>query len=151
MLCSMCNKYQASIFSSKILPDGKREMEGLCINCAKKQGINTDEILNAQSQTIFNKNANDVNKQLEGLFKNLSENLGDIEGIEFGGIPAEQIDMEDTDEENQSHKVFAGAIPLGSIFGNIFGGQNQAQEANGTVKKKVKPEKKKNVNKKKKN
>ena len=150
MLCSMCNKYQASIFSSKILPDGKREMEGLCINCAKKQGINTDEILNAQSQTIFNKNANDVNKQLEGLFKNLSENLGDIEGIEFGGIPAEQIDMEDTDEENQSHKVFAGAIPLGSIFGNIFGGQNQAQEANGTVKKKVKPEKKKNVNKKKK-
>ena len=150
MLCSMCNKYQASIFSSKILPDGKREMEGLCINCAKKQGINTDEILNAQSQTIFNKNANDVNKQLEGLFKNLSENLGDIEGIEFGGIPAEQIDMEDTDEENQSHKVFAGAIPLGSIFGNIFGGQNQAQEANSTVKKKVKPEKKKNVNKKKK-
>ena len=151
MLCSMCNKYQASIFSSKIMPDGKREMEGLCINCAKKQGINTDEILKAQNQTIFNKNATDVNKQLEGLFKNLSENLGDIEGLEFGGIPVEQIDNEETDdEENQSPKVFAGAIPLGSIFGNIFGGQNQAQEANGTIKKKVKPEKKKNVNKKKK-
>ena len=151
MLCSMCNKYQASIFSSKIMPDGKREMEGLCINCAKKQGINTDEILKAQNQTIFNKNANDVNKQLEGLFKNLSENLGDIEGLEFGGIPVEQMDNEETDdEENQSPKVFAGAIPLGSIFGNIFGGQNQAQEANGTIKKKVKPEKKKNVNKKKK-
>ena len=151
MLCSMCNKYQASIFSSKIMPDGKREMEGLCINCAKKQGINTDEILKAQNQTIFNKNANDVNKQLEGLFKNLSENLGDIEGLEFGGIPVEQIDNEDADdEENQSPKVFAGAIPLGSIFGNIFGGQNQAQEASGTIKKKVKPEKKKNANKKKK-
>ena len=151
MLCSMCNKYQASIFSSKIMPDGKREMEGLCINCAKKQGINTDEILKAQNQTIFNKNANDVNKQLEGLFKNLSENLGDIEGLEFGGIPVEQIDNEETDdEENQSPKVFAGAIPLGSIFGNIFGGQNQAQEASGTIKKKVKPEKKKNTNKKKK-
>ena len=151
MLCSMCNKYQASIFSSKIMPDGKREMEGLCINCAKKQGINTDEILKAQNQTIFNKNANDVNKQLEGLFKNLSENLGDIEGLEFGGIPVEQMDNEETDdEENQSPKVFAGAIPLGSIFGNIFGGQNQAQEASGTIKKKVKPEKKKNANKKKK-
>ena len=151
MLCSMCNKYQASIFSSKIMPDGKREMEGLCINCAKKQGINTDEILKAQNQTIFNKNANDVNKQLEGLFKNLSENLGDIEGIEFGGIPVEQMDNEETDdEENQNPKVFAGAIPLGSIFGNIFGGQNQAQEASGTIKKKVKPEKKKNANKKKK-
>ena len=45
MICSMCKKNQASIFSSKITPDGKREMEGLCINCAKKLGINTDEIL----------------------------------------------------------------------------------------------------------
>mgnify|MGYP003315811664 CR=1 FL=1 len=92
MLCSMCNKYQASIFSSKITPDGKREMEGLCIDCAKKQGINTDEILKAQSQTVFNQNANDVNKQLEGLFKNLSENLGDIDSIQFGAIPASQFE-----------------------------------------------------------
>ena len=150
MLCSMCNKYQASIFSSKITPDGKREMEGLCINCAKKQGINTDEILKAQSQTIFNQNANDVNKQLEGLFQNLSENLGDIDGIQFGAIPASQFEDDNDSDEPQEPKVFAGAIPLGSIFGNIFGTQNQAQELNGTIKKKVKPEKKKNANKKKK-
>ena len=150
MLCSMCNKYQASIFSSKITPDGKREMEGLCINCAKKQGINTDEILKAQSQTIFNQNANDVNKQLEGLFQNLSENLGDIDGIQFGAIPASQFEDDNDSDEPQEPKVFAGAIPLGSIFGNLFGGQGQPQEANGTIKKKVKPEKKKNANKKKK-
>ncbi|HCC04241.1 MAG TPA: chaperone ClpB [Clostridiales bacterium] len=150
MLCSMCNKYQASIFSSKILPNGKREMEGLCINCAKKQGINTDEILKAQSQTVFNQNANDVNKQLEGLFKNLSENLGDIDGIQFGAIPASQFEDDNDSDEPQEPKVFAGAIPLGSIFGNLFGGQGQPQESNGTIKKKVKPEKKKNANKKKK-
>ena len=150
MLCSMCNKYQASIFSSKITPDGKREMEGLCINCAKKQGINTDEILKAQSQTVFNQNANDVNKQLEGLFKNLSENLGDIDGIQFGAIPSTQFEDDSDSDEPQEPKVFAGAIPLGSIFGNLFGGQGQPQEANGTIKKKVKPEKKKNANKKKK-
>ena len=150
MLCSMCNKYQASIFSSKIMPDGKREMEGLCINCAKKQGINTDEILKAQSQTIFNQNANDVNKQLEGLFQNLSENLGDIDGIQFGAIPSTQFEDDNDSDEPQEPKVFAGAIPLGSIFGNLFGSQGQPQEANGTIKKKVKPEKKKNANKKKK-
>ena len=150
MLCSMCNKYQASIFSSKIMPDGKREMEGLCINCAKKQGINTDEILKAQGQTIFNQNANDVNKQLEGLFKNLSENLGDMEGFEIGAISPSQIDEDIDSDETQQPKVFAGAIPLGSIFGNIFGNQGQPQESNGTIKKKVKPEKKKNGNKKKK-
>ena len=150
MLCSMCNKYQASIFSSKIMPDGKREMEGLCINCAKKQGINTDEILKAQSQTIFNQNANNVNKQLEGLFQNLSENLGDIDGIQFGAIPTTQFEDDNDSDEPQEPKVFAGAIPLGSIFGNLFGSQGQSQEANGTIKKKVKPEKKKNANKKKK-
>jgi len=150
MLCSMCNKYQASIFSSKIMPDGKREMEGLCINCAKKQGINTDEILKAQSQTFFNKNAAEVNKQLEGLFQNLSENLGDIEGIQFGAIPSTQFEEDTDSDEPQEPKVFAGAIPLGSIFGNLFGSQNQPQDANSTVKKKVKPEKKKNTIKKKK-
>ena len=116
----------------------------MCIDCAKKLGINTDEILNEQSKTIFNQNAVNMNKQLEGLFKNLSENLGDIDGIEFGAIPVNESpnnfdeDDEIDDESPESPKVFAGAIPLGSIFGNFFGGQNQAQESNGSVKKKVK-------------
>ena len=41
-LCNICKKNPAVIFSSKV-ENGKRQMEGLCINCAKKQGINTDE------------------------------------------------------------------------------------------------------------
>lgn len=153
MICSMCKKNQASIFSSKITPDGKREMEGLCINCAKKLGINTDEILKAQNQSIINNQSEQMNKQLEGLFKNLSENLGSIDGIELGAIPINETDdYEDQDDENEAPKVFAGAIPLGSIFGNIFGEpgtQNQpASSGNGNTKKKVKPEKKKNKKKK---
>ena len=153
MICSMCKKNQASIFSSKITPDGKREMEGLCINCAKKLGINTDEILKAQNQSIINNQSEQMNKQLEGLFKNLSENLGSIDGIELGAIPINEADdYEDQDEENEAPKVFAGAIPLGSIFGNIFGGpETQGQPSssgNGNTKKKVKPEKKKNKKKK---
>ena len=151
MICSMCNKNQASIFSSKITPDGKREMEGLCINCAKKLGINTDEILKAQNQTIINNQSEQMNKQLEGLFKNLSENLGSIDGIELGSIPINEED-DVQDDENEAPRVFAGAIPLGSLFGNIFGGpEAQAQQApngNGNTKKKVKPEKKKNKKKK---
>ena len=153
MICSMCKKNQASIFSSKITPDGKREMEGLCINCAKKLGINTDEILKAQNQSIINNQSEQMNKQLEGLFKNLSENLGSIDGIELGAIPINETDdYENQDDENEAPKVFAGAIPLGSIFGNIFGepeSQNQsASSGNGNTKKKVKPEKKKNKKKK---
>ena len=151
MICSMCKKNQASIFSSKITPDGKREMEGLCINCAKKLGINTDEILKAQNQTIINNQSEQMNKQLEGLFKNLSENLGAIDGIELGAIPINESDDDYQDDENETPKVFAGAIPLGSIFGNIFGGPEPQQGqpvSNGNIKKKVKPEKKKNKKKK---
>ena len=152
MICSMCKKNQASIFSSKITPDGKREMEGLCINCAKKLGINTDEILKAQNQTIINNQSEQMNKQLEGLFKNLSENLGSIDGIELGAIPVNEEDDEEQYDENEAPKVFAGAIPLGSIFGNIFGGPEpqgqQVTSGNGNTKKKVKPEKKKNKKKK---
>ena len=152
MICSMCHKNQAAIFSSKITPDGKREMEGLCINCAKKLGINTDEIIKAQNQSIINNRSEQMNKQFEGLLKNLSENLGSIDGIELGAIPINESDDDDQDDENEAPKVFAVAIPLGSIFGNIFGepeaqGQ-QTSGGNGNTKKKVKPEKKKNKKKK---
>ena len=153
MLCSMCHKNQAAIFSSKIMPNGKREMEGLCINCAKKQGINTEEILKAQNSSIFNAQAENVNKSLEGLFKSLSESLGDMDGVEFGAFPIGNNGESEKDEnfEENGPKVFAGAIPLGSIFGNIFESQSQNlnEEANNNVKKKVKPEKKKAKNKKK--
>ena len=151
MICNICGKRPAVIFSSKE-ENGKRKMEGLCIECAKKQGINTEEILKAQSDTTGKMQIDNMNKQLEGLFKNLTENLGNIEGIELGAIPVDDMivnDGEDDDEEfdDNPSKIFAKAIPLGSIFGNLpnFQNQNNEQQAeNGNeVKKKVKPEKKK--------
>ena len=39
MLCSKCNKNTAIIFMDKI-EKGKSSLEGLCYDCAKKQGIN---------------------------------------------------------------------------------------------------------------
>ena len=161
MLCSMCNKNPAVIFSSKE-ENGNRKLEGLCINCAKKQGINTDEVLRAQSQAASDINAKDMNTQLEGLFKNLAESLNNIEGLEFDAIPFNDfqnnnIDADSEDDEDIAEQgarpIFAGAIPLGSIFGNLgnFRQQNGADESSNTnVKKKVKPEKKKNKSKKKK-
>ena len=150
MICNICGKRPAVIFSSKE-ENGKRKMEGLCIECAKKQGINTEEILKAQSDTTGKMQIDNMNKQLEGLFKNLTENLGNIEGIELGAIPVD--DMMENDEEDDEEfddnpsKIFAKAIPLGSIFGNIPNFQNQNSEQQGEngneVKKKVKPEKKK--------
>ena len=152
MICSMCHKNQAKIFTSKETPDGKMQMEGLCIDCAKKKGINTDEILKAQTSSMLEGGAENMNKNLEGLFKNLSESLGNIEGIEFGAIPIDENIDKDDQEETEEPKVFAGAIPIGSIFGNIFNQkmQNGEETTNANVKKKIKPEKKKPKNKRKK-
>lgn len=153
MICSMCKKNPAAIFSSKMDANGKREMEGLCIPCAKKLGINTDEILRAQNNAMFNTSPSELNKNLENLFKNLSEGLGEIDGIEFNAIPVDENLDKDENIEDGEPKVFAGAIPLGSIFGNIFNqkSQNSNDEvSSGNTKKKVKPEKKKQKNKKKK-
>jgi len=163
MLCNICRKNPAVIFSSKE-ENGKRIMEGLCIDCAKKQGINTDEILKAQTDA----QAKNINNGLEGLFKNLAESLNNIDGLEFDAMAfpdmgnmnfnTQNQDDEDYEDEegenNQRPPIFAGAIPLGSIFGNLSNfKQNNGQDevsGNGNVKKKVKPEKKKSANKRKK-
>ena len=153
MLCSMCHKNEAKIFSSKEMPNGKREMEGLCIECAKKTGINTDEILKAQNNAIFNNGQINMNKGIEGLFKDISKSLENMEDINFEAIPInDEQDGEDSQDENDS-RVFAGAIPLSSIFGNIFNPKmqnNGNEDGSANVKKKVKPEKKKQKNKRKK-
>ena len=133
MLCSMCKKNQAVVFSSKE-DNGQRKMDGLCIPCARKQGINTDEILKAQNTALSQMQLKDVNNQLEGLFKNLAENLGNIDSIELGAMPINNInnDADDTDNDSEDlndeqSPIFAGAIPLGSIFGNFnnFNGSNK--------------------------
>ena len=164
MLCNICKKNPAVIFSSKE-ENGRRIMEGLCIDCAKKQGINTDEILKAQTDA----QAKNINNGLEGLFKNLAESLNNIDGLEFDAMAFPDMgnmsfnnnqndEDEDYDDEesnnNQRPPIFAGAIPLGSIFGNLsnFKQNNGQDEISGgsNVKKKVKPEKKKSTNKRKK-
>ena len=147
MLCNDCHKNQASIFSSKE-ENGKQEIEGLCIDCAKKRGINTDEILKHQNEAANNMNAKNINLQLEGLFKNLAESLNNMDGIEFDAVPFSEADEYEDENENVSEgarPIFAGAIPLGSIFGNLgFMNQNGSDNmSSGNVKKKVKPEKKK--------
>lgn len=149
MLCSDCKKNAAILFFNKV-ENGKETMEGLCYDCAQKRGINPLDVLSKQKE-ILNKdniNINDMSKQFESIFKDLAENINleDIENMEgaitFG--PSEDgLDDEDTP------KIAGAAIPLGSIFSNMFGTKNntssQEQYQNdGNNRKKVKVEKKKN-------
>ena len=158
MLCNICKKNPAVIFTSKE-ENGVRTTEGLCVSCAKKLGINTDEILKNQNDALNKIQAKDMSKQIENLMKNLTESLSDIDGLELNSMPYNDnaySDSDDEDEdndntENTGRPIFAGAIPLGSIFSNFGSSQNMnGDSSNGNIKKKVKPEKKKNNKQKKK-
>jgi len=122
MLCSICHKNMAVIFTKKIDGD-KSSMEGLCYNCAKEKGINPLEVLAKQANLSENE-LNDMSKQFENLFDDLSENLN----------------IDELSEEEISEN---GGIPLGSIFSNMFGSKSsESKEENSNSKKKVKTEKK---------
>ena len=144
MLCSECNQNPAILFYKKI-ENGKESLEGYCYECAKKKGINPNEVL-ANQQNILAKdpvNLADMSKQFETIFKDLASNINleDIENIE-GAIT---FDNTNSDDEN-APKIAGAAIPLGSIFSNMFNkNQNQEELETNNSRKKVKVEKKKNT------
>ena len=155
MLCNICKKNQAVIFSSKE-ENGKRQMEGLCIPCAKKLGINTDEILKQQNGAVAQMQANDLGKQIEGLMKSLADNLDGIDGIELNAIQFPNFNEQDDNNDDTKNKkenssddsehhgvqpIFAGAFPLGSIFSS-FNNMDFQNQQEGNTKQKTKQNKK---------
>ncbi len=148
MLCSECNKNPAILFYKKI-ENGKESLEGYCYDCAKAKGINPNEVLYRQNEILSkdNVNLNDMTKQFETIFKDLAENINleDIENID-GAITFEN---NGDDNGDGNGKVTGAAIPLSSLFSNMFGnsnnnnGNNEQELNNG--RKKVKVEKKKNT------
>ena len=151
MLCSECNKNQAILFYKKI-ENGKESLEGYCYDCAKKKGLNPNEVLSEQNQILSSQNPNsisDMTKQFETIFKDLAENINleDIENME-GAITFDNQNDDDPD----APRISGAAIPIGSIFSNMFQNNNKEDAEQSSNRKKVKVEKKKNkkTNKKKK-
>ncbi len=151
MLCSECNQNPAILFYKKI-ENGKESMEGYCYDCAKKKGINPNEVLAKQTDILSKDKVNltDMTKQFESIFKDLAENINleDIENID-GAITFENINPNSNPNDEDTPKIAGAAIPLGSIFSNMFHGQNhkdkEDQEEPINSRKKVKVEKKKNT------
>ena len=150
MLCSECKKNAAILFFDKV-ENGKTTHEGLCADCAKNRGINPLEVLSKQREilgndNLQNQNMNEMSKQFENLFKDLAENINleDIENME-GAITFGP--SEDGMEDEESPKISGAAIPLGSLFSTMFGDKNASIQSqlsqDGNNRKKVKVEKKK--------
>ena len=164
MLFSICKKNTAIIFYNNVDKHGKTTLEGYCYDCAKQKGINPSEVLAKQNDILSkdNKNLDRMSKQFEALFKDLSENLNleDIQNID--GAITFGMSEEDSDPDNPDGQHIAGAaIPLGSIFSNMFGNnragfnmnkgfRQESQDSNSTKKVKVEKKPNKKANKKKK-
>ncbi len=147
MLCSECNKNPAILFYKKI-ENGKESLEGYCYDCAKAKGINHNEVLYKQNEILSkdNVNLNDMTKQFETIFKDLAENINleDIENID-GAITFENSNDESDDGNS---KISGAAIPLSSLFTNMFNNSNNNNNNDPEMhngRKKVKVEKKKNT------
>jgi len=145
MLCSECNENPAILFYKKI-ENGKESMEGYCYDCAKKKGINPNEVLYRQNDILSHDkiNLNDMTKQFESIFKDLAENINleDIQNIE-GAITFDSTNSDDSNPD--SPKISGAAIPIGSVFSNLFNNKNaEEQEEPISSRKKVKVEKRKN-------
>ena len=141
MLCSECNKNPAILFYKKI-ENGKESLEGYCYNCAKSKGIDPNEVLYKQNEILAkdNINLNDMSKQFETIFKDLAENINleDIENIDGA------ITFDNSNNPDSESKISGAAIPLGSLFSNMFNNPNNNAQEKSNNKKKIKVEKKKN-------
>ena len=147
MLCSECNKNPAILFYKKI-ENGKESLEGYCYNCAKAKGIDPNDVLYRQNELLARDsvNLNDMTKQFETIFKDLAENINleDIENME-GAITFDNVN---DDNPDGNAKVSGAAIPLSSLFSNMFGNSNNHSNNNNEQelnngRKKVKVEKRK--------
>ena len=130
MLCSVCKKNTAIIFTNKISEDKPNEMVGYCYNCAKQKGINPLDVMAKQATILEGDNINleNMSNQFETMFNDISENLKN-----------QDIEIENLDNGN--------GISLGALLGNMFS-ENNKNEINGEElnnsgsNKKVKVEKK---------
>ena len=120
MLCSVCKKNLAVVFINKLDKDGKPtgETTGLCVGCAKKQGI--DPLANIMKE-MSNMNEED----LENMSNQFDSMMGSLDGSE------ELAGLDDDDDKNKSQG-------FGNIFGNIFANKNKDEDSNTKSKDKKK-------------
>lgn len=79
MLCSICKENFAVVFITKIM-DGKQTQEGLCLSCARKQGIQPVNQLIEQTG-MSEEDIENLNKQMSSLFDNMEPDPSANEAI----------------------------------------------------------------------
>lgn len=134
-LCSECKKNTAVVFINKIV-DGKPTLEGLCLACAKKRGINPLASMMKQYGISDDEIAN-MNEQFDEMVSSMGEMDMNFEPDENGNNPMDSF-------SNMFNSLLSG---LENTAGNVS--KEEAIKAEHSTDEK-KSKEKKNKNKKKK-
>lgn len=109
ILCSVCKKNMAVIFLNKFDKEGKPtgETTGLCVECAKKQGIDPLSNIMKEMENISPEEMENMSKQLDGM---------------LGGLGLNNMDDLDEDaDDNPRPKIGFG-------FSNLFGNKKDTDD-----------------------
>ena len=114
-LCSVCKKNTAVVFVNKVV-DGKPQLEGLCLSCAKERGINPLSSMMKQ-YGASDEDIENLNEQFEEIVSSLS---GESE------LPEELVEELDGDNPNS---------PFSSMLSNLFPNMNPQNDSENVEKK----------------
>lgn len=92
-LCSVCNKNVATIFTTKI-ENGKSDIIGLCMECARKMGLPVvDQLM--QQAGVTPEDFENLTEQMSGMFQNM-----DMEDINNNGFLMNLMNNSSAPKEN---------------------------------------------------
>lgn len=103
MLCSVCKKNMAVVFINKLDKDGKptNETTGLCIQCAKNQGIDPLANIMKEMSNMSEEELESMSSQFDGMFGGMSE-LDDIDS-----------ESDENDEKSGMSNFFSNMMSFG--------------------------------------
>ncbi len=116
-LCSVCKKNTAVVFVNRVV-NGKPQLEGLCLSCAKERGINPLSSMMKQ-YGASDEDIENLNEQFEEIVSSLS---GESE------LPEELAEELNMDDPNS---------PFSSMLSNLFPNMNSQQNDSENVEKKT--------------
>jgi len=146
MMCSICKENFAVVFITKIT-DGIQSQEGLCLSCAKKQGIQPINQLIEQTG-MSDDDIDNLNKQVGNMFENIDmESLGNATGSSGNVVP----NQSPTNSGNPFFNLINKAFPKNENTSDSFEDQlrEQSDDKDGKSNTRTKTQEKKNVKKKK--
>lgn len=134
MLCSVCKKNMAVIFINKLDKDGKNtnETTGLCLDCAKKQGIDPISNLMKEMTNLSDEEMENMSEQIDTMFGGIL-NMDELSGM------SELDNLSNEEDADSKHGFFPGGL------GNMmpFKQKNKKQENTDDNDKKAKKKKNK--------